>query len=59
MWTEKVTHIRSLDIGGYRHNNKGFYEKFIFTNYINRKRTTIARVSMQAYDNMLIRHDNT
>ena len=39
-----VTHIRSMDINRYRHNNKGFCEKFIFPNTINRRRTTIIRV---------------
>ena len=30
-----------MDVGGYRHNNKGFCEKFTFPKSINRRRTTI------------------
>ena len=41
-------HIRSMDVGGYRHNNKGFFEKFTFPKSINRGRTTIIEVPMQA-----------
>ena len=44
-----VTHIRSMGVGGYRHKFKGFFcEKFTFTKSINRERTTITRVPMQA-----------
>ena len=48
IWTWRVTHIRSMDVGGYRHNNKGFCENFTFRKSINRGRTTIIEVPMQA-----------
>ena len=35
-----VTHIRFMDVGGYRHNYEGFYEKTSFQMFINRGRTT-------------------
>ena len=35
-----VTHIRSMDVGGYRHNYEGFYEKFTYHMSINRERMT-------------------
>ena len=38
---ERVTHIRSIDVRGYRHNNKGFYENFTFLKSINKGRTGI------------------
>ena len=44
---EGHTHIRSMDIGGYRHNDKRFSENFIFPKFINRGRTTIIEVPMQ------------
>ena len=37
----RVTHIRFMDVGGYRHNYEGFYEKTSFQMSINRGRTTI------------------
>ena len=43
-----VTHIRSMDVGAYRYNNKGFCENFIFLKSINRRSTTIIEVPMQA-----------
>ena len=33
------THIRFMDVGGYRHNYEGFYEKTSFQMSINRGRT--------------------
>ena len=39
-----VTHIRLMDVGGYRHNNKGFCKNFTFLKSINRGRTTIVEV---------------
>ena len=33
-----------MDVGGYRYNNKGFCENFIFLKFINRGRTTIIEV---------------
>ena len=33
-----------MDVGGYRHNNKGFCENFTFPKSINRGRTTIIEV---------------
>ena len=35
-----VTHIRSIDVGGYRHNYEDFYEKTSYQMSINRGRTT-------------------
>ena len=35
-------HIRSIDIGGYRHNYEDFYEKTLYQMSINRGRTTTA-----------------
>ena len=43
-----VTHIRSRTSVRYRYNNKGFCEKFTFPKSINRGRTTIIEVPMQA-----------
>ena len=42
------THIRSIDHGKYKHNNKGLCEKFnfIFSKSINREGTTITKVAM-------------
>ena len=34
------THIRSINVGGYRHNYEGFYEKTLYQMSINRGRTT-------------------
>ena len=31
-----MTHIRSMNVGGYRHNYEGFYEKTSFQMSINR-----------------------
>ena len=36
----KVTNIRSMDVGGYRYNYEGFYEKSIYQMSINKGRTT-------------------
>ena len=36
----EVTHIRFMDVGGYRHNYEGFHEKTSFLMSINRGRTT-------------------
>ena len=36
----EVTHIRSMDVGGYRHNYEGFYEKTSYQISINRGRMT-------------------
>ena len=36
-----VTLIRSMDIGGYRHNFDGFKEIFIFPMSINKERMTM------------------
>ena len=33
--------MRSMDVGGYRHNYEGFYEKNAYRMSINRERTTI------------------
>ena len=38
-----VTHIRSMDVGEYRHNYGGFYEKTSYQMSINRGRTTKTR----------------
>ena len=35
-----ITHIRSIDVCGYKHNYDSFYEKFIYQMSINRGRTT-------------------
>ena len=35
-----LTHIRLMDISGYRHNYEGFYEKTSYQMSINRGRTT-------------------
>ena len=43
--------MRLMYVGGYRHNNKGFCENFTFTKSINRRRTTIIEVPMQAWWN--------
>ena len=43
---EGHTH-KSMDVGRYIHNNKGFCENFKFPKSINRGRTTIIDVSMQ------------
>ena len=43
MWTWRVRHVRSIDVGGYQHNNKGFCENFIFPKSINRGRTILTR----------------
>ena len=43
-----MPHIRSMYIGTYSHKYKGFYENFIFSKSINRKRITIIRVPMGA-----------
>ena len=40
--------MRLMYVGGYRHNNKGFCENFTFPKSINRRRTTIIEVPMQA-----------
>ena len=32
-----------MDVGGYRHNYEGFYEKFTDQMFINKERTTITR----------------
>ena len=37
-----------MDVGGYRHNYEGFYEKTSFQMSINRERTTQLKVPMQA-----------
>ena len=36
-------------VNGHRHTNKGLCENFIFLKFINRGRTTIIEVPMQAY----------
>ena len=36
----EVTHIRSMDVGEYRYNYKGFYEKTSYQMSINRGRMT-------------------
>ena len=36
--TKRVTHIRSIDVGGYMHNYEGFYEKFTYQMSINREK---------------------
>ena len=33
--------MRSLDIGGYKHNDEGFYKKFTYQMFMNWGRTTI------------------
>ena len=40
--------LRSMDISGFRHNNKGFYVMFTFLKFINWKRTTIIEMLMHA-----------
>ena len=37
---EGHTHIRFMDVGGYRHNYEGFYEKTSYQISINRGRMT-------------------
>ena len=32
--------FRSMDVGGYKHNYEGFYEKSIYKTFRNRKTTT-------------------
>ena len=44
---EGHTHT-TIDVGGYRYNNKGCCKNFTFLNFINRARTTIIEVPMQA-----------
>ena len=39
----RVTHIRSMDVGRYRQNYEGFYEKTSYQMSINRGRTTITQ----------------
>ena len=34
------THISSINVGGYRHNYEGFYEKILYQMSINRGRAT-------------------
>ena len=34
MWISRVTHVRSLNVGKYRHNYKGFSEKFTYLMFI-------------------------
>ena len=43
-----VTHISSMDVGGYRHKYKVFYENFTVVKSINRERTIIPMVPLQA-----------
>ena len=34
-----VIHIKSMDVGGYRHKHEGFYEKTLYQMSINKERT--------------------
>ena len=46
---EGHTHkVRYMDVGGYRHNNKDFDENVTFLKSINRGRTIIIVVPMEA-----------
>ena len=36
-----VTHIRSMEVDGYKRNFKDFYENFTYLKFINRRRPTI------------------
>ena len=36
----EVTHVRSMDVGGYKHNYKGFYKKSTYQMSIYRGRMT-------------------
>ena len=38
-----MTHIRSMDAGGYRHNYESFCEKTLYQMSINRERTTTSQ----------------
>ena len=40
--------VRSIGVGGYRHNNKAFCKNFTFLKSIKRDKTTIIGVPMQA-----------
>ena len=42
-----ITHIRSIDVGGHRHNNTSLCEKLTFSKCINKGRMIIERVSMK------------
>ena len=46
-----VIHIRPMDFGRYRYNNKGFCENFIFLKSINRRRTIIIEVPCKPSQN--------
>ena len=35
--------MRSIDVGGYKYNDEGFYEKFTYQMYINRERMIITQ----------------
>ena len=37
---ERITRIRSMNVGRYRHNNETFYEKFVYQISINKGRMT-------------------
>ena len=57
-----VTYIRSIDVGVYRHNYEGFYEKTSYQMSINRGRMTTnqgayASLVGMVSDNMHIKHD--
>ena len=39
----EVAYIRSIDVGGYKYNYVGFYEKFIYKISMNRVRTTTTK----------------
>ena len=42
IWTKRVTQIRSINVGGYRHNYEDFYKKSIYQISISRERMTTA-----------------
>ena len=48
-----VTHIRFMDVGGYRHNYEGFYEKYIYQMSVNRGRMTINQGAHESFMRIL------
>ena len=49
IYEPRGSHKRLMDVGRYRHNNKGFYKNFTFSKSINKGRTTIIEIPMRAW----------